>query len=92
MTNLPVFFTSAAARVAKESMILAQTPLFSSCSSASAVAMAVFGMDLTTALLPFMAFIAFIGAMAGEVMRANARRDLTSAREDCHRSSTRRGA
>merc|ERR1719440_2222188 len=36
MTNLPVFFTSAAARVAKESMILEQTPLFSSCSSASA--------------------------------------------------------
>merc|ERR1712113_104574 len=72
MTNLPVFFTSAAARVAKESMILAQTPLFSSFSSASAAAMALFGMDLTTA---FMAFIAFIGAMAGEVMRANARRD-----------------
>merc|ERR1711943_110721 len=62
MTNLPVFFTSAAARVAKESMILEQTPLFSSCSSASAAAMAVFGMALTTALLPFMAFIAFIGA------------------------------
>merc|ERR1719188_1158975 len=81
MTNLPVFFTSAAARVAKESMILAQTPLFSSFSSASAAAMALFGMDLTTASLPFMAFIAFIGAMAGEVMRANARRDLTSARE-----------
>merc|ERR1740120_432123 len=80
MTNLPVFFTSAAAKVAKAT-ILEQTPLFSSCSSASAAAMALFGMDLTTALLPFMAFIAFIGAMAGEVMRANARRDLTSARE-----------
>merc|ERR1719213_687971 len=66
MRNLPVFFTSAAARVAKESMTLAQTPLFSSCSSASAAAMALFGMDLTTALLHFMAFIAFIGAMAGE--------------------------
>merc|ERR1719356_2307936 len=74
MTNLPVFFISAAARVAKESMTLAQTPLLSSCSSASAAAMALFGMDLTTALLPF---IAFIGAMAGEVMRANTRRDLT---------------
>merc|ERR1719499_464350 len=81
MTNLPIFFTSAAARVAKESMTLAQTPLFSSCSSASAAAMALFGIDLTTALLPFMAFIAFIGAMAGEVRRANARRDLTSARQ-----------
>merc|ERR1719436_2163904 len=81
MMNLPVFFTSAAARVAKESMILAQIPLFTSCSSASAAAMAVFGMDLTTASLPFMAFIAFIGTMAGEVMRANARRDLTSARQ-----------
>merc|ERR1719343_1082463 len=81
MTNLPVFFTSAAARVAKESMTLAQTPLFSSGSSASAAAMALFGMDLTTALLPLMAFIAFIGAMAGEVRRANVRRDLTSARE-----------
>merc|ERR1719160_862385 len=51
MTNLPVFFTSAAARVAKESMILAQTPLFSSFSSASAAAMALFGMDLTTAFI-----------------------------------------
>merc|ERR1719343_1010863 len=81
MTNLPVFFISAAARVAKESMTLAQTPLLSSCSSASAAAMALFGMDLTTALLPFMAFIAFIGAMAGEVRRANARKDLPSARE-----------
>merc|ERR1719162_2548339 len=78
MTNLPVFFTSAAAKVAKESRILEQTPLFSSCSSASAAAMAVFGMDLTVALLPFMAFI---GAMAEDVMRANARRDLTSAQE-----------
>jgi hypothetical protein len=28
-----------------------------------------------------MAFIAFIGAMAGEVMKANARRDLISAQE-----------
>merc|ERR1711957_206661 len=81
MTNLPVFFTSAAAKVAKESRILEQTPLFSSCSSASAAAMAVFGMDLIVALLPFMAFIAFIGAMAEDVMRANARRDLTSAQE-----------
>merc|ERR1719440_2527109 len=76
MTNLPVFFTSAAARVAKESMILEQTPLFSSCSSAIAAAMAVFGMALTTALLPFMAFIAFIGAIAVEWLSASTRREL----------------
>merc|ERR1719220_1495448 len=76
MTNLPVFFTSAAARVAKESMTLAQTPLLSSCSSASAAAMALFGMDLTTALLPFMAFIAFIGAIAVEwMLSASTRRE-----------------
>ena len=44
--------------------------------------MALFGMDLTTALLPFMAFIAFIGAMAREVMRANARRELTTVHKE----------
>merc|ERR1719284_2191804 len=40
MTNLPVFFTSAEASVARESMILAHTPFFSSCSSAMAAAIA----------------------------------------------------
>merc|ERR1719181_2477620 len=64
MTNLPVFFTSVAAMAAKESMILEQTPCFSSCSSAMDFAMALLVMYFT-ALLPFIAFIAFfIGAMA----------------------------
>merc|ERR1719215_682031 len=62
MTNLPVFFTSVAARAAKEFMILEQTVFFSPCSSAIAAAMAPFPMLLTAFLLPFMAFMAFIGA------------------------------
>merc|ERR1719181_998850 len=67
MTNLPVFFTSVAAMAAKESMILEQTPCFSSCSSAMDFAMALLVMYFT-ALLPFIAFIAFIGAMARRTM------------------------
>merc|ERR1719284_810060 len=63
MTNLPVFLTSVVAMAAKESMIFAQTPCFSSCSSAMDFAMALLLMCLT-ALPPFIAFIAFIGAMA----------------------------
>merc|ERR1719499_550502 len=59
MTNLPVFFTSVAARAAKEFMILEQTAFFSPCSSAIAAAMAPFPMLLTAFLL---SFIAFIGA------------------------------
>merc|ERR1719499_2381354 len=64
MTNLPVFFTSVAAMAAKESMIFAQTPCFSSCSSAMDFAMVLLLMCFT-ALLPFITFIAFfIGVMA----------------------------
>merc|ERR1719215_120801 len=57
MTNLPVFFTSVAARAARLFMILEQTPLFSACSSAIAAAIAAFPMCLTAFLLPFMAFM-----------------------------------
>merc|ERR1740121_3452035 len=51
MTNLPVFFTSVAARAARLFMILEQTPFFSECSSAIAAAMADFPMCLTAFLL-----------------------------------------
>jgi hypothetical protein len=35
-------------------------------------------LDLTTVLLLFMAFIAFIGAMAAELLSGGARRELTT--------------
>merc|ERR1719378_1338637 len=75
MTNLPVFFTSAEARVARESMILAHTPFFSSCSSAMAAAIALLGIALTTLLL---LFIAFIGAIAVKWSSGSTRRKLTA--------------
>merc|ERR1719162_1874176 len=50
MTNLPVFFTSVAARAAREFMILEQTAFFSPCSSAIAAAIAPFPMLLTAFL------------------------------------------
>merc|ERR1719162_992781 len=62
MTNLPVFFTSVAARATREFMILEQTAFFSPCSSAIAAAIAPFPMLLTAFLLLFMAFMAFMGA------------------------------
>merc|ERR1719378_466013 len=58
MTNLPVFFTSVAARAASVFMILEQTAFFIPCSSASAAAMAPFPMLVTA----FLAFMVFIGA------------------------------
>merc|ERR1719378_1611677 len=74
MTNLPVFFTSVAARAASVFMILEQTAFFSPCSSASAAAMAPFPM-------PFTAFTVFIGArdfgraiFTGDQMKAMRRR------------------
>merc|ERR1719215_1707141 len=57
MTNLPVFFTSVAARAAREFMIFEQTAFFRPCSSAIAAAMAPLPMLLTAFLLPFMAFM-----------------------------------
>merc|ERR1719181_2112967 len=42
MVNLPVFFTSVAARAARLFMILEHTPFFNECSSAIAAAMADF--------------------------------------------------
>merc|ERR1719378_1753911 len=62
MTNLPVFFTSVAARAASVFMILEQTAFFIPCSSASAAAMAPFPMLVTAFLLPFIAFMVFMGA------------------------------
>merc|ERR1719277_568569 len=62
MTNLPIFFTSVAARAARVFMILEHTAFFSPCSSASAAAMAPFPMLVTAFLLPFIAFMVFMGA------------------------------
>merc|ERR1719253_726206 len=59
MVNLPVFFTSVAARAARLFMILEHTPFFNACSSAIAAAMA----DLPMCLAAFLpAFMAFMGA------------------------------
>merc|ERR1719414_779343 len=74
MTNLPVFFTSAEASVARESMILAHTPFFSSCSSAMAAAIAPLGIALTTFLLLFMAFIGAIAMKCYEMVERKHRK------------------
>merc|ERR1712178_446288 len=62
MMNLPVFFTSVAARAARLFKTLEQAADFSSCSPAIAAAIAPFPMLLTTFLLPFMAFMGAIAA------------------------------
>merc|ERR1719408_888229 len=58
MMNLPVFFTSVAARAARLFKTLEQAADFSSCSPA----IAPFPMLLTAFLLPFMAFMGAIAA------------------------------
>merc|ERR1719198_2853306 len=62
MTNLPVFFTSVAARAARLFKILEQAAAFSSCSLAIAAAILPFAMHFTAFLLPFMAFMGAIAA------------------------------
>merc|ERR1719261_263809 len=70
MVNLPVFFTSVAARAARLFMILEHTPFFNECSSAIAAAMADLPMCLAAFLL--LLFIAFMGARDfGRAMVAN---------------------
>merc|ERR1719253_1343200 len=65
MVNMPVFFTSVAARAARLFMILEHTPFFNACSLAIAAAMADLPMCLT-------AFMAFMGARDfGRAMLAN---------------------
>merc|ERR1712137_860511 len=58
MMNLPVFFTSVAARAARLFKILGQAAAFSSCSSAIAAAILPFAMHVTAF------FMAFMGAIA----------------------------
>merc|ERR1719378_973855 len=64
IVHLPVFFTSRVATLARVSSTLVTCVFFSSVPSAKACANA----PLLIALPPFIAFIAFIGAMAAKVL------------------------
>merc|ERR1740138_1942175 len=64
MVNLPDFFTSVVARSAKLSRILEHSDFFSPLFVAKASAMPVLDRDLPDTAFFFMAFIAFMAAIA----------------------------